>query len=402
MGVYREIRRAAERLAGETARTLQNLIRIPSPSCGEGEAVGFIRREMEEIGFDGTRIDAMGNLIGRLGSGAVSVAFDAHIDVVDVPDARDWSHDPYGGEIAGGRVYGRGACDQKGAIASLLAAARIIKEKVPAIGCTVYIVVSVQEEDCEGLSWCHLIEEEGVRPDAVVITEPSGLALARGQKGKVQMTVETTGVASHGSAPQLGVNAIYAMAPIIAGIEDLNGRLPSAPPFGRGTVTVSRVESRSPSLCSVPDGCRIYLDRRLTAGETKEGALAQIESIAAPHGGRVSIPVYAKSSYTGLEKERESYYPSWLMDEESTIVAAGREAFQALYGSPPDVRVWNFSTNGIATAGIHGIPTIGFGPGNPVQAHTADEFVPVDHLTAAAAFYAAFTLSFMGVLRTAG
>ncbi len=392
-----KIFRSARDLDGDVARTLSELIGIWSPSRGEAAAIEYVAARMRGLGFDEVRVDAMGNLIGRIGSGPSVLAFDAHVDIVDVTDEVEWAHPPYGGQRDGDFIYGRGACDQKGAIASLLAAARLIKTCAPADNCTIYVAITVQEEDCEGLCWCHLIESEGLRPHAVVLTEPSSLKIARGQKGKVQMEVETKGVASHGSAPERGENAIYKMAPIIAGIEKLNPKLKAVPPLKKGTVVVSRVESSAPSVCSVPEACHIHLDRRMTAGETKEQVVEEIAEIAKPWGGRVSVSLYEGESYKGLKMRREEYYPAWLTPEDEPIVKAAVDAYRSLFESPGEVIVWDFSTNGVATSGIHGIPTIGFGPGDPAMAHVRDERVPVEHLVRAAAFYAALPSFFCRV-----
>jgi putative selenium metabolism hydrolase len=386
---------AARDLEGEIARTLSALIRIRTPSCGEGEGIAYVEARMREIGFDEVRLDAMGNLVGRIGAGPVSIAYDAHIDAVDVTDGPLWAHPPYAGVIEGGWVHGRGACDQKGAIAGLLAAARIMRDRGAAEGCAVYVVISVQEEECEGLCWRHLIEEEGLRPDAVVLTEPSELKVARGQKGKVQMVVETRGVSSHGSAPGLGVNAVYAMAPIVSAIERLHASLRPSPPLGAGSVAVSRIESDAPSLCSVPDGCRIYLDRRLTRGETPESALDEVRGIAAPHGGRVSVQRYEKPGWRGLVRGMDLVYPSWLTPRDSPLVAAGLAAYRDLFDRKGETVVWDFSTNGTATAGIHAIPTIGIGPGDPRGAHLRDERVSLRQCVEAAALYAAIPARFV-------
>ncbi|MCX6357556.1 MAG: YgeY family selenium metabolism-linked hydrolase [Candidatus Aureabacteria bacterium] len=377
------------------AEVLRALIRIKSPSRGEGEAIEFLRREFCAAGCDEVRVDAMGNLIARIGSGSRTLAFDAHVDVVGVIDEPEWRHPPFEGVCEGGFVYGRGVADQKGAIAAMLGAVRIIKEISPAPACSCYFVISVQEEECEGLCWCHLIEREHFRPDAVVITEPSAMKIARGQKGKVQMTVETAGIGSHGSAPNLGENAIYKMAPIIAGIERLNASLRPSPPLSKGSVTVSTVESRAASLCSVPEWCRIHLDRRLTRGETREAAMREIEAVAAPHGGRVAVPRYEGTSHRGLASGRELYFPSWLTPDDASIMKAAQAAHRSIAGRNGEVIIWDFSTNGTATAGIHGIPTIGFGPGEPAMAHRRDERVPVEHLAGAAAFYAALPFCFI-------
>ncbi|MCX6356246.1 MAG: YgeY family selenium metabolism-linked hydrolase [Candidatus Aureabacteria bacterium] len=379
----------AESLRGELIKTLTGLIRIPSPSCGEGRAIEHVANEMREIGFDEVRVDGMGNLIGRIGNGPRTLAYDAHIDVVDVVDGNEWAYPPFEGQCDGDYVYGRGVCDQKGAIASLIGAARLIKELQFEDRCTIYMAITVQEEDCEGLCWHHLIEKEGLRPEAVVLTEPSGLRISRGQKGKVQMVVETKGIASHGSAPHLGENAIYKMAPIISGIEKLNHSLKPVHPLTKGSITVSKIESKAPSLCSVPEECRIYLDRRLTRGETGAGVLEEVRKIVGYYGGIASFQRYKGTSYRGLLLEREAEFPSWLTPEDAGIVKAAQLAHSSLWDRAGEMIVWDFSTNGVATSGVHGIPTIGFGPGDPAMAHRRDERVPVDHLVACCAFYAA-------------
>jgi putative selenium metabolism hydrolase len=385
---YGKIVRAAMELREETVRILRTLVRFPCRSCGEEELIGSIRDEMAAAGIDEIWTDAMGNLVGKMGTGPVSIAFDAHVDVVGVTDEPLWTHPPYEGRVADGRFFGRGACDQKGAIASLLAAARLIRRFSLDRGATIYLVMSVQEEDCEGLAWCHLIEREGLKPDAVVITEPSGLCISRGQKGKIQLLVETTGTTSHGSAPHLGENAIYRMAPVIGEIEALDRSLVGTAPFGKGTVVISAVESDAPSLCSVAERCRIFLDRRLSGDENAGTAMRQIEALAAPHGGKVRVLLYEQKSYTGYPCRREAYYPGWLTPEGAPLFQAAQAAYENLFNSKARAIVWDFSTNGVATCGVHGIPTIGFGPGDPEMAHRRDECIPVDHLPHAAAFYA--------------
>jgi putative selenium metabolism hydrolase len=184
------------------------------------------------------------------------------------------------------------------------------------------------------------------------------------------------------------------MAPVIAGIEKLNERLAAtADPFlGKGSVTISEIRSTSPSLCAVADSATIHLDRRLTAGETIESAVAQIEALDSVRatGAAVTVLEYARPAYTGLVYPTKKYYPTWLLEEDHPAVRAGARAAEAVLGAPPAVGKWGFSTNGIATCGLFGVPTIGFGPGNEIHAHTPDDQCPIAHLTVAAAFYAVF------------
>jgi len=374
------------------ARFLRDLIAIRSVSAQEGDVIRRIEREMAACGYDEVRIDAMGNILGRIGSGPRVLALDAHVDTVDVGNPANWTVDPFEGDERDGIVYGRGACDMKGALASIVYGGRIIKELGLERDCTVWVVGSVQEEDCDGLCWQYILNEDGLRPEAVVIAEPTNLSVYRGHRGRMEIEVRTRGVSCHGSAPERGVNAIYRMAPIVADIERLNDRLSGEPFLGKGTVTIAEIRSTSPSLCAVADSATIHLDRRLAATDTMESALSEIRSLpsVAAAGAEVVVLDYAVPSWRGLVYPTKKYYPTWLLAEDHPLLRAGTAAYAGLFGEPPQVGRWVFSTNGVAVMGMHGIPCIGFGPGNEVFAHMATEQIPVEHLVKAAAWYAAF------------
>ncbi len=191
----------------------------------------------------------------------------------------NWSSDPFGGEIKDGYVHGRGSVDQKGGVASFITAGKILKKIGPPPDKTIYFTATVMEEDCDGLCWKYIIEEDKIKPDCVIVTEPTNLGIYRGQRGRMEIEVSFKGVSSHGSAPERGRNAIYEGAKTALSIEKLNDELISDPFLGKGTVTVTEIISSSPSLCAVADYCRIHLDRRLTWGENKKVALEQIKKI---------------------------------------------------------------------------------------------------------------------------
>ena len=280
----------------------------------------------------------------------------------------------------------------KGALASIVYGGRIIKELGVEHDCTVWVVGSVQEEDCDGLCWQYIINEDGLRPEAVVITEPTNLAVYRGHRGRMEIEVRTSGVSCHGSAPERGVNAVYKMAPIVQDIERLNDRLGGEPFLGKGTVTISEIRSTSPSLCAVADSTTIHLDRRLAATDTLESAVAEIKALPGVQsaGAEVVVLDYAVPSWRGLTYPTKKYYPTWLLPEGHPLLTAGVDTYRQLFGEPPVVGRWVFSTNGVAVMGMHGIPCIGFGPGNEIYAHMATEQIPIEHLVKAAAWYAAF------------
>jgi putative selenium metabolism hydrolase len=387
--VFQKINELSEKYRDYTASNLSKLVKIKSLSMHEREVQIELKRQMEEAGFDEVFTDGMGNVIGRIGHGKKILAVDGHMDTVDVGAAQNWSFDPLGGLIKDGFVHGRGSVDQKGGPAAFVTSGRILKELGFDRDITVYFTGSVIEEDCDGLCWKYIIEEDRIRPDMVIITEPTNLNLYRGQRGRMEMEVHFYGRSSHGSAPERGINAIYMASGVALAIEKLNGRLAGDDFLGKGSITITEIISGSPSLCAVSDYARIHIDRRLTAGETKETAVREIEEIIKGLNAKVEMLDFSGTAYTGLEYGMEKYYPTWKMPEEHEAVQKGIKAFTNLFGRKPVVDKWTFSTNGVMTCGTYGIPTIGFGPGNEVLAHAPDEKVPVSDLVAASAFYAA-------------
>jgi len=398
-----EIARLAGAYTPEMVRFLRDMIAIPSESGGEKGVVARVRVEMERVGFDEVKVDGMGNILGRVGSGKTVIAMDGHLDTVGVGDRSTWTRDPYQGALADGVIYGRGASDQEGGIAAGVHGARIAKELGLLDGVQLWVTGTVMEEDCDGLCWQYILREKVLQPDVVVITEPTNLGVYRGHRGRMEIEVRTQGRSAHGSAPERGVNAVYKMAPIIADIEKLNARLvTTADPFlGKGSCTIAAIRSTSPSLCAVADSATIHVDRRLTQGETWESAVKELEALESVKqaGAVVSVLDYAVPSYTGLTYPTKKFYPTWLLPEDHAAVRAGVAAATDALGTAPVVGKWGFSTNGIATAGMFGVPTIGFGPANEIYAHTPDDQCPVHDLTVASRFYAAFPRCFLGAAR---
>jgi len=381
----------AKALEKDLAAFMQAIIRIPSLSSKEGAVIERIREEMLRVGFDEVSIDPMGNLLGRIGSGPFVVAFDGHADTVDTGDLSLWDRDPHSGDIEGGILFGRGASDQKGGIASAVYAGALLKKIGVPDNITFYVTATVQEEDCDGLCWQYIVNESGLRPDLVVITEPTSLRIYRGQRGRMEMEVHTSGLSCHGSAPERGVNAVYKMAGIIADIEKLNERLAPREPLGKGTVTISEIRSTSPSLCAVADGCTIHLDRRLTVGETEKSAVAEILALPSAKAADATVMVldYAVPSHRGLTYPTRKYYPTWDVGENDPAMLSAKTAYREAFGAEPETGFWTFSTNGVAIAGMHGIPAIGFGPGHEHFAHAPNEQVEIEHLVRCTAFYTA-------------
>ncbi|MHA1220728.1 MAG: YgeY family selenium metabolism-linked hydrolase [Candidatus Heimdallarchaeota archaeon] len=374
----------------------RELIKIHSETGQEEAIIQRLERIMSEYGFEEIKIDSMGNLIGRMGSGNKILAIDGHVDTVAIGRRRNWNFDPLGGEEENGQLYGRGSCDQKGGLASALYACKLLKKIGIPKNLTVYLVASVYEEIFEGLNWQHIISENVIKPDAVLLTEPSNLKIILGHRGRMDLQIEVEGISSHGADPDMGENAIFKMVPILKDIENMHKTLPSDSVFGKNTITVTDIKSTSVSLNAVADSCTIHIDRRLGANDTKESVLKELVNLLSVKdaGAKVAIVQTGAKSYKNHAFTIEGYYPSWLMEKDHPLVIQACEAFTKQFDKDPVLSIWRFSTNGVATKGQFDIPTIGFGPGDERFAHTSEEHVPIDHLLQATEFYLSFCFEY--------
>jgi putative selenium metabolism hydrolase len=265
-------------LEKEILEFAQQLVRIKSYSGQEEEAIKLVEKKMLSLGYDEVFIDQMGNVLGRIGSGPKSILFDSHVDTVEVNDESDWNIPPFRGEVSGGRLHGRGSVDMKSSVAASVYAAAIAKQMGFVIDKSIYVSVTVFEEDCDGENLKHLFKERNLRPDCVVICEPSNNVIALGHKGKAQVRIKTLGVSAHGSAPEKGVNAIYEMAEIIQRVEKRNLELMKNGDV-HGTMVTSKISSVAASLNAVPFECEIYIDRRTVPGETDQDIKNEFNAI---------------------------------------------------------------------------------------------------------------------------
>ena len=390
------VRALASEYRNAAADTLSTIVKIPSFSGKEEAVCRKIASLCEEAGFDDVRFDGLGSVIARVGNGPRTLAVDAHIDTVGVGDPSRWTTDPFSGIVRDGLVLGRGTADQKGGAASMITAGRILKKLGYDGKFSVFFTFTVLEEDCDGLCWLYLIEKEGLRPEFAVSTEPTSCRLYRGHRGRMEIEVKVRGVSAHGSAPERGESAAYKSARAALAMEKLNETFLPDEFLGKGTVVVSRVDVHGPSQCAVPDQGMLYLDRRLTWGETADLAISQVKKAMGSDAESVAMPRYDGKGWNGAAYSQELYFPTWKIPEDHPLVTGGRHAYQALFGRQPEVGKWTFSTNCVAICGKHGIPCIGFGPGDEDKAHAPNEHTRIDDLVTASAFYAMLPLALEG------
>jgi putative selenium metabolism hydrolase len=378
---------------------LRELVQTPSPSTQEGPLAERIATEMAQLGLRNVHADRIGNVIGWIGSGEDPLLMlNGHMDTTRVSDPITWKHAPLDAEIEDGVLYGLGACDMKGGLAAMIYGAKLLKQVEDTLGGTIVIACVVHQELCDGTGSQVLIEEEDIHPNWVVLGEPTDMNISRGQRGRVEMRLTTHGCASHAACPQVGDNAIYTASRIVFGLELLAGQLGNDDFLGPGSLAVTDISCSTGGHNAVPDRCELIVDRRLTVGENETKALAEVQRVIAREGVRAEVEIaeYHVESYTGYACDGRSCYLPWVMAEDHPLVTTAVQAVRAQTRRRPLVGCWDFSTEGVYTAGVAGIPTVGFGPGNPRRSHTADEHVRLADVYTAAEVYARLAADLLG------
>ena len=385
----REMRKRVEAQREPIIAFLREICAIPSMesqirACGER-----IAAEMQSLGYNDVFWDKMGNIVGRIGDGETILLYDSHIDTVGIGDPDEWEWDPFAGKIENGVLYARGACDEKGSTPGMVYGLALARDLGLLDGFTAYYFGNMEEWN-DGQAPHAFVQTEGIRPDYVVIGEPTKMQIYRGHKGRVEFKIVAKGKSAHAASNYLGDNAIYKLLPIIERISHIEPELGNHEFLGRGRITVTDMEVKTPSINAVPDEAIIYVDRRITFGEEPDAELRRLRGIIGARSDiTAEILVYDEPSYTGFVFPLDKIYPAWAFDEDEPIVQAGLAAAEVLYG-PVDTGKWDFSTNGIYWAGKAGIPSIGFAPGNEIHAHTVLDQVPLEDVVRSTEWYALF------------
>ncbi len=383
-----QIRERVAQQRDDIIQFLKDLCAIPSYDSqirAVGERAAF---EMRKLGFDQVWFDQMGNIVGRIGDGEKKLLYDSHIDTVGIGDPDEWQWDPFMGKEENGVFFARGACDEKGSTPGMIYGLALARDLGLLDGVTAYFFGNM-EEWCDGIAPHALVEAEGIRPDFVVIGEPTKMQVYRGHKGRIEIQVVAKGKSAHAASNFLGDNAIYKLLPIIDAISQLEPELGDDPFLGHGRITVTDMHVKTPSINAVPDEALIFIDRRMTFGEHPQAELDRIRRIIGDRSDiEASLMFYDDPSYTGFVFPVDKIFPAWALPEEHPLVQAGVQAGAQLWGDPLPTGKWDFSTNGIYWMGKAGIPSIGFGPGDEIHAHTVIDQVALDDVVRATEWYA--------------
>ena len=388
----------------------QDLVRSKSLSGNEGDVAEIIAQKMKSLGISQVSTDELGSVLGTIkGETGSILLFNGHMDHVPAGNRDNWNADPYSAEIKdidGQQVIiGRGTVDMKGALAAQIFAVGMICQ----LGITppgdVHIAAVVHEEGHEGSAMEHIVNQRGINPDIVILGEPTALNLSIGQRGRCELEVVTRGQTSHGSKPELGNNAVYNMTKIIKAVEQLNSQhMPEHSFLGQASIALIRISSSPDQGNVVPDECRIVLDRRTTPGETENDLINEINQIIRTIKAKepeldahVSVIDEDIRCYTGSSIDGHKFYPAWSMDPSHPLIQRSKSILTETMNSPVNIGKWDFSTDGVFTAGKADILTFGYGPGNEVQAHRPNEHLPIEQLVAAAKGYAALALKLVSL-----
>lgn len=366
-----------ECIRNEVIAFAQEIIRINSPSCQEGEVAGLVERKMNTLNYYSVQVDSFGNVIGtRIGKfpGPV-ILFDGHMDVVPVTNPQEWSCDPFSADIREGKIWGLGATDMKGP----LAAAIVALGHIPAedIHGTLVISATVAEELNEGVAITKVLKE--VIPDFVVICEPSDCYMGVGQKGRAGIWVDVSGKSAHSSQPLMGENAIYKAMKVIERLRRMT--LPSNSLLGEGIMElIDGISSPYPSQSTLPFNFRMHYDRRLLQEETIESVLDSIKTAleGLPDWKTGFLRIKSKT-YTGKIIDELDFHPGWILDSASPWIKKAQAGLQ-MYGLEPQLFFAQYCTNGSQTAGVEKIPTMIFGPSSVSLAHHVDEYIEINEL----------------------
>jgi putative selenium metabolism hydrolase len=389
---YALLRSVAEGHRGELVAFAQKLIQTPSPPGEEGQIAAIVQAEMEQLGYDRAWRDEAGNIVGRITGGrGPTTMLNGHMDHVDAGGPDRWQYPPFGGEIHGGELWGRGAVDMKGALAAMVYAGGLIRRLDQPIPGDLYVCGAVQEE-VGGLGSRHLAQNLPI--DRVIVGEASGNHLRRGHRGRLELHIHFEGRPVHASMPDLGINPHFSMARFISDLRAMD--MVTDPDYGASTVAPTRVGSEPWNANITPASLHLVLDWRNVPGEKQEQIVGRLEALMAQSlesgcRGRVEVATKELVSYTGFRRGYSDAFPSFTTAADHPWLVLLWEVLSAALGRQVEVGTWRFATDGGHFAAA-GKTVLGFGPGDDRLVHTVEERLPIDQLVESIVGYMAISL----------
>lgn len=369
----------------------RELIKVPSMSGQEKEMQTIISDKLTSLGLK-VELDDVGNVIAELNGerNTPTLLLSGHMDTVAADTG--WSYDPFSAEMVDGKIYGRGAADMKGGLASIITAVEALQNNDIKLKGKLYVLATVREEvpiDNGMAYFLNYMRRRNIRINSSIIGEPTSLNIGLGNKGRMEIKIITRGKAAHASIPEKGINAIYSMAKIINSIEKMKLKKIHIKGIGKvkGAINVGIIKGGvRPN--TVPDLCEIIIDRRLIPTETPEKVLSEFQKI---------INKLKEKNEKIMAEINLSYPPAMpvIISKNETIVEVLKNAFKYI-GEKEKYIFLSGTTEACLLNGVASIPTVLFGPGNIAQAHAIDEYVEIKSLVKATKIYFLTILKYLG------
>lgn len=387
---------ADEPVRNELIELTQALIRIPSFTGEEKMLADFILAKLEEYNVDEAFIDGIGNVVGVVKGSrpGPTILLNGHLDIVPAGNIQNWNGiDPFGAEIDDdGNIHGRGACDLKGGLSVQLYMMKLfhqLNNSEQGLSGNLVFSAVVHEEAAEMFGMEYLFEntfhKKQISCDVVFLSEPTGLNVVLGQRGKVEIVIKTFGRTAHSSRPEAGVNALEKMVPVLEYIfGSAADHMKSHELLGNSSITITNLVCSPGTLSIIPDECEISIDRRYMPGQDVADLILEFETLFAkiqqtdPEFKAAVYPrKFLETSYTGYQKEVSKYHPPWITAVDHPFVAKTMTALKKV-GQFPEINYWKFGTDGSMSAALLGIPTIGYSGTEEKYAHTPEEQVNIE------------------------
>jgi len=382
-----KVLRILDEMGGETVELLRELIRTPSVTGEEKQIAEMIAKKLGESGLDDVGIDGAGNVICKImgSDGGPTLVYNGHIDTVPIGDMALWEFDPFGAEIVDDKIIGRGACDMKGSLAAMIMAADAIRKAGVELKGSLILTMVVKEENGVQEGTKYAIEEGCLRPDVALIGEATNLNVSLGSRGRIGVNIEVKGKSAHASNPSRGINAIIKMTEMITAIADM--KLPAHEFLGTTTQAITNITCQPGQLNIVPSSCSISIDRRIIPGDTLEKTKAEFQAVI--------DKLKSEDPEFNAEVETGKLAPPAHTPPEEPAVKVLQDSAEQVMGRKPELSKYIFGTDACYLCAVAKIPTIGFGPGDETNAHTANDHIKIDDLVMASKVYALFVMNLL-------
>ncbi len=379
----------------EVIELMRDLVRSPStnPPGSTTECAKIMVNKFKEGSIDAEIVEGkkgVCNVIARLPGRkkGKTLLLNGHIDVV--PPGQDWTVDPFGAEIRDGKIYGRGTCDMKSGIASMMAAMTGLKRSgTPFEGEIVFMGVGDEETGSEFGTVYLLRKGVGKKSDFAIVSEPTSLRVELGNRGLRWIDITLKGRASHAGRPHLGINAVSYGARLIEAVHSIKFKdRNEAFEIPEPSLSVTLVRGGTKENI-IPDRCELTLDRRMIPGETTETVLAELKE--------ATDPILQQEK--GLEIEiqmRPNYWDPYLISEKEPVARATIASVEEITGKKPLIGGKAACTDASHLYHLGGIPTVLFGPGNETLSHKPDECVAIENLLAGTEIYLSIFKKLLG------